>query len=286
MCRPPWPTNHIAVRWAIKGECSEQLALAPELEGMLIHFAYARKLKPDKGPALHSATTAKDAISAIQESAPAIGIVYAALCDYAHPAAANVFRFAGGIIHSDKVTYDPKAGPEKIREILTLSGEVGRVTLVLGAAPVVTTLKVPNSFAFTPVATPWADGVSLSFSEVWRELERRLRSQTAPRIATGAERDKLFADTIAQYRPLGKAKRRSKGDKQGLAKGIITRMGAGKRANVAGTTGHEGTTACRDRRRQEEKEEETNVRLPTSQDNLERNSRARCSRRHQILDGI
>ena len=129
------------------------------------------------------------------------------------PAAASVFRFAGEITHSDKVTFDSQAGPEKPREILTLSGEVGRVALVLGAAPIVTTLKVLNFFAFTPVATPWADGVSLSFSDEWRELERRLQSQTAPRIATGARRDNLIADTMAQYRPLGKAKRRSKGDK-------------------------------------------------------------------------
>ena len=170
---------HIVVRRAIKGEFSEHLALAPELESMLIHFAYARKLKADEGPALHSATTAKDAISAIEESAPAIGTVYAALCDYAHPAAASVFRFAGELIHSDKVTFDPQAGPEKTREILTLSGEVGRVALVLGAAPVVTTLKVLNSFAFTPVATPWADGVSLSFSDVWRVVHHlRVADQT------------------------------------------------------------------------------------------------------------
>ena len=85
---------HVVARKAIKGEFAEQLALAPELEGMLIHFAYARKLRPGEGPALHSATTAKDAISSIEESAPAIGTIYAALCDYAHPAAASVFRFA------------------------------------------------------------------------------------------------------------------------------------------------------------------------------------------------
>ena len=116
---------HIVVRRAIKGECSEQLALAPELESMLIHFAYARKLKADEGPALHRATTAKDAISTIEESAPAIGTVYAALCDYAHPAAASVFRLAGEIIHSDKVTFDPQAGPEKTREILRAGSDNG-----------------------------------------------------------------------------------------------------------------------------------------------------------------
>ena len=204
---------HMVVRQAIKGEYFEQLALAPELESMLIHFAYARRLKPGEGPALHSASTAKDSISAIEESAPAIGIVYATLCEYSHPARASVFRFAGEITRSDRVTFDPRAGPEKVREILTLSREVGRVALFLGTVPIILTLKVLNSFAFAPVATPWADGVSLPFSDAWQELERRLQSQTGPQTATGAEADKRLADTFAQYRPLGKANRRRKGNK-------------------------------------------------------------------------
>ena len=33
------------------------------------------------------------------------------------------------------------------------------------------------------------------------------------RIATGAESDQLWADTMGQYRPVGKAKRRRKGNK-------------------------------------------------------------------------
>ena len=244
---------HMVVRRAIKGECSEQLVLAPELESMLIHFAYARKLKPDEGPALHSATTAKDAISAIEESAPAIGTVYAALCDYAHPAAASVFRFAGEITHPDKVTFDPQARPEKTRAILTLSGEVGRVALVLGAAPVVVTLKVLNSFAFAPVTTPWADDVSLSFSDVWQELEHRLQSHNEPQIATGAERDKLLADTMVQYRPVGKAKRRSKGDRVRRRKRDRHPNGRGEARQRRRNYWPRGTTACRERDRQEEK---------------------------------
>ena len=82
----------MVVRRAIKGKLSEQPVVAPELESMLIYFAYARKLKPDEGPALHSATTAKDTISAIEESVPAIGSVYAALCDYAHPARGSLCK--------------------------------------------------------------------------------------------------------------------------------------------------------------------------------------------------
>ena len=204
---------HIVVSRAIKGELSEQLALAPELESMLIHFAFAGRLKPGEGPALHSASTAKDAISAIEVSAPAVGNVYATLCEYTHPARASVFRFASEITRSDGLTFDPRAGPEKVREILTLSREVGHVALFLGTAPSILTLKVLNSFAFAPVATPWADGVSLPFSDAWHKLERRLQSQTAPQTATAAEAEKLVADTFAKYSPLGKANRRRKGDK-------------------------------------------------------------------------
>ena len=204
---------HMVVHRAIKGEFFEQPALAPELESMLIHFAYARKLKQDEGPTLHNAKTAKDTISAFEEPAPAIGTVYAKLCDYAHPARSSVFCFAREITQPDSVTFDPKVGPEKTREILMLSAEVGRVALMLGVGPVVMTLKVLNSFAFAPVATPWADGVSQPFSVIWRELKSRLKTQTAPRVATGAEIDKVLADTRAQYRPVGKAKRRHRANK-------------------------------------------------------------------------
>jgi hypothetical protein len=79
--------SHAVVRRAIKGELSEQMALAPELESTLIHFTYARRLSPGDGPALHSAATAKDCLSVLLESAPDVVEVYHALCDYAHPAA-------------------------------------------------------------------------------------------------------------------------------------------------------------------------------------------------------
>ena len=84
------------------------------------------------------------------------------------------------------------------------------MALFLGTAPAVMTLKVLNSFSFAAVATPWADGVSLSFSDAWNELERRLQSQTTPQIATEARAKRLVSDVLAQYRPVGKAKRRRK----------------------------------------------------------------------------
>lgn len=102
---------HTIVRRAIKGELSEQMALAPELENALIHFSYARKLSPGEGPALHSAASAKDCLSVLSESAPDVVEVYHKLCDYTHPAAPSLFRFGSESSHPDTLTFDPKAGP-------------------------------------------------------------------------------------------------------------------------------------------------------------------------------
>jgi len=79
---------------------------------------------------------------------------------------------------------------------------------VLAVAPLVTTLKVLNAFAFPPVTTPWADSVDLGFSDVWCELNRRLCSQLGPKTASDEQRDELVADLNALYLPFGKSKRR------------------------------------------------------------------------------
>lgn len=207
---PTLAESHVVVRRAINGQLAEQMALAPELESMLIHFAYARKLKVGEGPALHNAATARDTVSCLLESAPAAVEVYGILCEYSHPAAPSVFRFAGDITHPDTVTFDPAAGPEKIREIVGLSQEVGRAALVLGVAPLVVALKVLNAFSFPAVATPWADGVELPFSDMWRDLERRLRDPAGPKTASDAERERLIVEVNAQYEPFGQGKRRKK----------------------------------------------------------------------------
>jgi hypothetical protein len=202
---------HTVARRAIKGEFSEQVALAPELESTLIHFSYARKLNPGEGPALHSAATAKDCISVLSEAAPDVGEVYRTLCDYTHPAAPSLFRFAAEDAHSHMLTFDPKAGPQKLAEIVAASQHVGKVALVLGVGPLVTALKVLNAFAFAPVQTPWADGVDLSFSDVWRDIDTRLRSQAGPTVASGNEFKKLTMDLDKQYLPFGKPKPHKQG---------------------------------------------------------------------------
>lgn len=92
---------------------------------------------------------------------------------------------------------------ETSRARVGLSQEVGRAALVLGVAPLVVALKVLNAFSFPPVATPWADGVALPFSDMWRDLERRLRDPAGPRTASDAERERLIAEVNAQYEPFG-----------------------------------------------------------------------------------
>jgi hypothetical protein len=199
---------HTVVSRAINGELSEQIVLAPELENTLIHFSYARRLSAGEAPALHSAATAKDCVSVLLESAPDVVDVYHALCDYTHPAAASLFLFGGERTHPDTLTFDPGAGPHKLAEIVALSEHVGKVALILAVAPLVTALKTLNEFAFAPVATPWARGVDLGFSDAWRELNKRLCSQERPNTASDEEREKLIADLNAPYLPFGRSKRR------------------------------------------------------------------------------
>ena len=205
---PTLADGHTIVRRAIKGELSEDLALAPELENTLIHFSYARKLSPGDGPALHSAASAKDCVSVLSESAPDIVDVYHELCDYTHPASSSLFVFAGERTHPDMLTFDPKRGPEKIASIVALVNQVGKAALALGVGPLVFTLKTLNAFAFPPVATPWADGLGLGFSDVWRGIQQRLRNQAGPTTANDEQRDALIADLDAKYQPFGKSKRR------------------------------------------------------------------------------
>lgn len=205
---PTLADSHVVVRRAISGHLGEQMALAPELESMLIHFAYARKLKAGEGPALHSAATARETVSCLLESAPSAVEVYSMLCEYSHPAAPSVFRFAGDITHADTVTFDPAAGAGKIAEILERSQEVGQAALVLGIGPLLVALKVLNAFSFPPVATPWADRVAGPFSGMWQDLEQRLRDPAPPKTASDAERDRLIAEVTAHYEPFGQGKRR------------------------------------------------------------------------------
>lgn len=200
---------HTVIRKAIKGELVEG-ALAPTLESSLIHFAYARKLASGDGPALHSAATARATVEQLLESAPDVLRVYATLCEYSHPAASSVFRFAGDISHADTLTFDPQAGSAKVVEILALSKTVGQTALVVGVAPLVLTLKVLNAFRFVPVATPWADTLSLGFSDVWRTLEARLRDPSGPSTASAQEQQHLIAELHAQYEPFSKKKRDSR----------------------------------------------------------------------------
>lgn len=206
---PSLAESHVVVRRAISGHLSEQLALAPELESTLIHFAYARKLKAGEGPALHSAATANETVSCLLESAPSAIEVYGMLCEYSHPAAASVFRFAGDITHPDKVTFDPAAGDGKIKEILERSQEVGRAALALGIGPLLMALRVLNDFSFPAVATPWANVIQEPFSTMWLDLERRLRDSTPPKAASDAERERLITELTAHYEPVGKRRKKT-----------------------------------------------------------------------------
>lgn len=199
---------HSIIRSAIAGKLDDVTALLPELENSLIHFAYARKLTPDAGPRLHQAKTARDYLSVVTESFPEVVDVYGLLCEYSHPAERTVFRFAARMNDPTMLTFDPHAGAEQIHELQRVSVTIGERLMPLCVPPCFMVLKVLNAFGLDEVYTPWADGLALDFSEIWRGIDRRLHDPSPPRTATDIERGKIVSDLLSAYEPLGAVKRK------------------------------------------------------------------------------
>jgi hypothetical protein len=196
---------HGVFRDAVRGRVADRLVLAGDLENSVIHFAYARKLKDGDSPRLHNAETAKNSISRLVDAAPTILDAYAMLCEYSHPAASSVFRFAERGV-PNVTTFDPVAGAADIREILGSAQTAVRMGFDLGVGSLMMTLKVLNAFSFAPVATPWADGLNDEAFPGWQVFQRMMAQQAAPASMSPEDVRRHMAEIEAQYQPFGKAK--------------------------------------------------------------------------------
>jgi hypothetical protein len=190
--------SHVVLRKAIAGDL-DHLLMMPETESDLIHFAYARRLEPeDNAPQLHDAKTAASTISSLEESIPEVKNFYAALCQYSHPASPTVLRYATRHADRELLTFDPTAGDANIRELVGLSASLGPA-LVCGIAPCLMILKVLNALGPREVATPWADTLSLDFSDAWRTIEARLADAAGPRTPSDEEVERVTTKLFAAY---------------------------------------------------------------------------------------
>jgi hypothetical protein len=196
---------HAVFRDAVRGKMADRLVLAGELENSVIHFAYARKLKDGDSPRLHNAETARDSISRLVEAAPTILDAYAMLCEYSHPAASSVFRFAQRSV-PNVTTFDPIAGAADIREILASSQKPVRTGLDLGIGILMMTLKVLNAFSFAPVATPWADDLSDEAFPGWQVFQRVMAAPVGPAPMSSEDARRHMSEIETQYQPFGKGK--------------------------------------------------------------------------------
>ena len=87
--------NFASLRYALEGRLNHGVITISELEDMLIHYAYARKIpKGTIAPSTHSAKTAQNYLSAFEETDSRwVRDLYAELCEITHPAAATVHFF-------------------------------------------------------------------------------------------------------------------------------------------------------------------------------------------------
>lgn len=201
--------GHVVLRRAITGQLTDRILLLPETESDLIHFAYARRLEPgEEAPRLHGAKSAADTVSVLEESIPDVRAVYGLLCQYSHPSAHTVFRFARPEIDKQLLTFDPRAGSDALAELVAMSDRIGPALMAAGVAPCVMTLKVLNRLGVTAVSTPWAESITLGFSQAWQTIRKRLLDPSEPYEPSEDERSRITSELFAAYEP---AKRKRRG---------------------------------------------------------------------------
>jgi hypothetical protein len=143
----------------------DQLVISEELEDILIHFLYGRKLEKDEdAPDAHEAKSAK-LYNAVLERAqiPKVGQLYALLCTFAHPSATSVlfnlayaeemYIFSGS---RDEAVIDllRKEFPETLPQLPMFAMNPGIVILgVLNYLPL-TTFHTPELLRWDLTAIP------------------------------------------------------------------------------------------------------------------------------------
>jgi hypothetical protein len=200
---------HSVVRRALNGSLTDVWASAPELETLLFHFAYAKRIESESEPRLVEAKSAKEYVQTQTQLAPLVADVYATLCQYSHPSTQTVFLFGEEKVEHDHMdlAFDPHLGAERMRTIIELSETIGMLIVSANVMPCVMTLQVLNRFDVPNVATPWAETVSWGGSDAWREIEERLR-HPSPRSFEG-----VTERTLDELRRLASPARKGRRDR-------------------------------------------------------------------------
>ena len=167
--------NYSHIRRAIDGRAKAAF-VAPDLEGELIHFMYARKLtKSEPAPVEHRARTATDYLELLAQGAGEIvKECYAELCNLTHPAAHSVLSFVQAHEAGNLLEFWPEADADRINDLCVRYGPATDDILMLSVNEPLVALKLLNSFGHRALITPVMDTIDLSDIPAWRSARKTL----------------------------------------------------------------------------------------------------------------
>lgn len=176
---------------ALRGK-SKVLLLAKELEDVLIHYAYARKLnKGEQAPDSHKVRLVRDYVQVLEKGqVPRIVECYAKLCDFTHPGASSVHMW---LAPKSDLELELATNREAVLIDWFLAEYEGMFLQLLMFAfnlPIVT-LAVLNYFDLPGFHTPRLIGWDLSGIPLWKRIELELGNalpRSSGSLANGTQR--------------------------------------------------------------------------------------------------
>ncbi len=150
-------SNYRLIGDATRGVFSGNGFVAEDLENLLIHFLYARKLEQDEmDPGNHRAEPISQYVKCLVDKEDAsVKKLYAQLCQIAHPAAQSVHWMIRGLPDSLQFCQQPDDQP--LHRLLEKNVEAVETVADIPVNISICTLKVLNRFCVTEVRTEPAD---------------------------------------------------------------------------------------------------------------------------------
>lgn len=177
--------NFSNISKCLKGNVEEKTMYASEeLEAMLIHFSYARKITSEektlqgKMPKYQNAKPAAEYLKRLDhkvDNGP-ISDLYSILCQFAHPAAHSVHYLFQ--MSFDNIKYEFKyaqnADKDYIDRILNGYNDEIIKSLQYGFNPGILTLKTLNFYDYELTKTPYLDKIELGEMKAWTDIKNKI----------------------------------------------------------------------------------------------------------------
>jgi hypothetical protein len=170
--------NFASLRHALAGKFDHGMMMTKDLEDMLIHYAYARKIpKGTAAPTSHAAKTAQDYLTAFEETGSReIRDLYAELCEITHPAAATVHFFVEqGESDPQKVTIGEPEEMEFIAGLVSRHDAVFAPLFQKSFNAALIALRILNRFDDKRLHTPGVENVDFSKVPVFSDIEKAIK---------------------------------------------------------------------------------------------------------------